>query len=107
MDNNLYNFLAIFAAGIAMAFTRLIPHIAFAKRDLPDIVKFFEKYLPYSLMVILFAFFMSTVKFLKYPFGLPEILALIVGGILQFWKNNIILSLSIGSILYLFVVRYI
>lgn len=34
MDNNLYNFLAIFAAGIAMAFTRLIPHIAFAKRDL-------------------------------------------------------------------------
>lgn len=107
MDNNLYNLLAIFAAAIAMAFTRLIPHIAFAKRDLPNLVKFYEKYLPFSLMAILFAYCMSTVKFFKYPFALPEIIALIIGAILQVWKKNIILSLSIGSIIYLIIVRYI
>lgn len=107
MNNTLYTLLAIFAAGLAMAFTRLIPHIAFAKRDLPDIIKFYEKYLPFSLMAILFAFCMSTVKFREYPYGLPEIIALIIGSILLYWKNNIIFSLSIGSVLYLVMVRYI
>ena len=97
MSNNLYTFLAIISAGIGMVICRI----------LPKIVKFYEKYLPFSLMAILFCLCLSTVKFSIYPYGFPEILTLLIVGVLQFWKKNVILSLFLGTAIYLVLIRYV
>ena len=101
MSNNLYTFLAIISAGIGMVICRILPYIIFANGKLPKIVKFYEKYLPFSLMAILFCLCLSTVKFSIYPYGFPEILTLLIVGALQFWKKNVILSLFLGTAIYL------
>ena len=67
MSNNLYTFLAIISAGVGMVICRILPYIIFANGKLPKIVKFYEKYLPFSLMAILFCLCLSTVKFSIYP----------------------------------------
>ena len=107
MNNNLYTFLAIISAGVGMVICRMLPYIIFANGKLPKVVKFYEKYLPFSLMAILFCLCLSSVKFSVYPFGFPEILTLLIVAALQFWKKNVILSLFVGTAIYLIIIRYV
>ena len=107
MSNNLYTFLAIISAGVGMVICRILPYIIFANGKLPKLVKFYEKYLPFSLMAILFCLCLRTVKYSIYPYGFPEILTLLIVGALQFWKKNVILSLFLGTAIYLVLIRYV
>ena len=107
MNNNLYLFLAMISAGIGMIICRILPYIIFANGKLPKLVKFYEKYLPYSLMAILFCFCLASVKFSVYPYGFPEILTLLIVGVLQFCKKNMMLSLFLGTAIYLVLIRYV
>ena len=52
MSNNLYTFLAIISAGVGMVICRILPYIIFANGKLPKLVKFYEKYLPFSLVEV-------------------------------------------------------
>ena len=105
MNNNLYLFLAILSAGVGMAICRLLPFIIFANGKLPKLVKFYEKYLPYSLMAILFCYYFASVKFSVYPHGFPEVISLIVIILLHIWKKNVMLSLFLGTVVFLILGR--
>ncbi len=107
MNNNLYLFLAMISAGIGMIICRMLPYIIFANGKLPKLAKFYEKYLPYSLMAILFCFCLASINFSVYPYGFPEILTLLIVAILQFWKKNMMLSLFLGTVIYLILIRYV
>ena len=88
-----------------MAICRLLPFIIFANGKLPKLVKFYEKYLPYSLMAILFCYCFVSVKFSVYPHGFPEIITLIVITLLHIWKKNVMLSLFLGTVVFLILGR--
>ena len=88
-----------------MAICRLFPFIIFANGKLPKLVKFYEKYLPYSLMAILFCYCFASVKFSVYPHGFPEIITLIVITLLHIWKKNVMLSLFLGTVVFLILGR--
>lgn len=105
MNNNLYLFLAVLSAGVGMVICRLLPFIIFANGKLPKLVKFYEKYLPYSLMAILFCYCFVSVKFSVYPYGFPEIITLIVIILLHVWKKNVMLSLLLGTAVFLILSR--
>ena len=88
-----------------MVICRLLPFIIFANGKLPKLVKFYEKYLPYSLMAILFCYCFASVKFSVYPHGFPEIITLIVITLLHIWKKNVMLSLFLGTVVFLILDR--
>ena len=88
-----------------MVICRLLPFIIFANGKLPKLVKFYEKYLPYSLMAILFCYCFASVKFSVYPHGFPEIITLIVIILLHIWKKNVMLSLFLGTVVFLILSR--
>ena len=88
-----------------MVICRLLPFIIFANGKLPKLVKFYEKYLPYSLMAILFCYCFVSVKFSVYPHGFPEIITLIVITLLHIWKKNVMLSLFLGTVVFLILGR--
>lgn len=88
-----------------MVICRLLPFIIFANGKLPKLVKFYEKYLPYSLMAILFCYCFASVKFSVYPHGFPEIITLIVITLLHIWKKNVMLSLFLGTVVFLILGR--
>ena len=88
-----------------MAICRLLPFIIFANGKLPKLVKFYEKYLPYSLMAILFCYCFASVKFSVYPHGFPEVISLIVIILLHIWKKNVMLSLFLGTVVFLILGR--
>ena len=88
-----------------MVICRLLPFIIFANGKLPKLVKFYEKYLPYSLMAILFCYCFASVKFSVYPHGFPEVISLIVIILLHIWKKNVMLSLFLGTVVFLILSR--
>ena len=88
-----------------MVICRLLPFIIFANGKLPKLVKFYEKYLPYSLMAILFCYCFASVKFSVYPHGFPEIITLIIITLLHIWKKNVMLSLFLGTVVFLILGR--
>ena len=88
-----------------MVICRLLPFIIFANGKLPKLVKFYEKYLPYSLMAILFCYCFASVKFSVYPHGFPEIITLILITLLHIWKKNVMLSLFLGTVVFLILSR--
>ena len=88
-----------------MVICRLLPFIIFANGKLPKLVKFYEKYLPYSLMAILFCYCFASVKFSVYPHGFPETITLIVITLLHIWKKNVMLSLFLGTVVFLILSR--
>lgn len=88
-----------------MVICRLLPFIIFANGKLPKLVKFYEKYLPYSLMAILFCYCFASVKFSVYPHGFPEVISLIVIILLHIWKKNVMLSLFLGTVVFLILGR--
>ena len=89
MYSSLEIFIIILVISLSIIITRTLPHIIFSKRDLPNILKYYEKYLPFSI----------------YPYGIPEILTLIVLTILQVWKRNLMLSILLGTIFYLLILN--
>lgn len=82
MNNNFYIFLVIIFVGVGMVICRILFYIIFVNGKLFKIVKFYEKYFFFLLMVILFCFCLSIVKFFVYFYGFLEILILFIVGVL-------------------------
>jgi branched-subunit amino acid transport protein AzlD len=93
------------AAGLATVITRALPALVFAGRDVPPVVSYLAKVLPPATMAMLVVFCLRKVSVITQPFGLPELLALAATGALWFWRKNVILSVLVGTALYMVLLR--
>ena len=48
---------------------------------------------------------LKSVEIFSYPYGIPEAVSCIVIVVLQWWKENTILSVLAGTFLYMFLVQ--
>lgn len=88
--------------------TRAIPFILFpAGKKIPKAVQYLGKVLPPAVIGMLVVYCFKSVSPLESPFGLPELIAGIVVVILHVWKRNNLLSIGVGTILYMVLVQYV
>ena len=83
---------------VCVQFTRLLPFWIFpANRPIPDYIRYLGKVLPAAMY--------KNVDVLSGYHGLPDFIAgaLVLG--LHFWKKNMFLSISAGTIFYMFLVQ--
>ena len=73
----------------------------------PDIIVYLGKVLPYAIIGMLVVYCMKDVKFLQYPYGLPEIIACVAVAALHIWKRNSLLSIGVGTVLYMLLVQLV
>ena len=64
----------------------------------PDIVLYLGKALPTSVMGMLVVYTFKETVILSYPYGIPELIALIVTVGLHLWKRNMLVSIGVGTI---------
>ena len=50
---------------------------------------------------------LKGVSVTAFPFGLPELIAIILVAVLHYWKSNMLLSISCGTVVYMLMVQFL
>ena len=101
-------FLLIVVAMIATMLTRFLPFVVFRKsKNSSEILLLFQKAMPLAIMVILVFYTLKGVDFSKLPFGLAEILAISLTIFLHLRFKNVLLSIILSTIFYMFLVQIV
>ena len=103
-NNEIY--LAIIVMSLTNYLTKLFPFIFFIKKDPPNIIVFIETYFPPVIMTILIFYSVKDINFTVYPYGIKELIAIIFTATIHIWKNNYLVSIFGGTMLYMFLVQY-
>lgn len=101
-------FFIVAALTAATVITRFVPFIIFPKgKKVPDFVVYLGKILPFAAVGLLVVSCFSGVSFLKYPYGLPEIICVAVAALLHWKKGNTLLSIGVSTVLYMILIRFV
>ena len=105
MSAELYLILAIAVIATVTVLTRALPFLAFGKHELPATVKYLGNALPPAIMVILVCYCLKNIDVTRSPHGLPELLACTAVAVTHLWKKNMYLSIIIGTVCYMILLR--
>ena len=88
--------------------TRAIPFILFPEgKEIPKAVQYLGKVLPPAVIGMLVVYCFKSMDITSAPFGIPEIIAGVVVALLHVWKRNNLLSIGVGTVLYMSLVQYV
>lgn len=99
-----------FAVGVIALVTillRFLPFWIFRNRETPKFVAYLGRVLPYAIMGMLVVYCLKGVTPLKYPYGLPELIACALVALAHIWKRNTLLSILTGTVAYMLMVQLI
>ncbi len=87
---------------------RFLPFVIFSKgRKVPEVVAYLGRVLPYAVMAMLVVYCLKGISFVKMPFGLPEMISVVLVVVLHVWKRNTLLSIVGGTICYMVLVQMV
>lgn len=88
--------------------TRALPFILFPpNKETPQFILYLGNVLPFAAISLLVVYCLKNVSLLSSPHGLPEGIAIVCIVILHLWKNNVLLSIGGGTLLYMALVQFI
>ncbi|MBQ4431004.1 MAG: branched-chain amino acid transporter permease [Synergistaceae bacterium] len=96
----------VMISGAVTVLLRFLPFIAFGKKR-PEFVLYLGRVLPPSVMAMLTVYCLKSVDVLRGSHGIPEALACVLVVILHVWKRNTLLSITAGTIAYMFMVQFV
>ena len=82
-------------------FTRLCPFL----KPIPPVIQYLGKVLPPAVIGMLVIYCLKAVSITSYPYGLPEFIAVAVVILLHVWKRNNLLSIGVGTVLYMVLIQ--
>ena len=98
--------LIILVMGIVTLATRIFPVFIFGRNEqVPDFVLYLGRVVPYTAMGLLIVYCLKDVSIFSGSHALPEIISLVVVSVTYLLKRNTILSVVIGTILYMVLVQ--
>ena len=104
----MHDVLLIVVAVLVTMATRFLPFLIFGEnRKTPPIIEYLGKVLPFAIMGMLVIYCLKDVSLLRYPYGLPELLACAAVVVLHVWKRNSLLSIGGGTVCYMLLVQLV
>ena len=98
--------IIIVVMGLATMATRLLPVLIFGRNEnVPDLILYLGKVVPYTAMGLLIVYCLKDVSVWKGSHMIPEMIALGVVSGTYIWKRNSILSVVIGTVVYMVLVQ--
>ena len=100
--------IMIAVVAVATFATRAVSFLVFRKgKEIPPKILFIGRVLPPAIIGLLVVYCLKSTSVLSYPYGLPELIAGITVVILHVWKRNILLSIGVGTILYMALIQMV
>lgn len=88
--------------------TRALPFILFPdKKETPKYILYLGKVLPFSVIGLLIIYCIKNVSFVAAPYGIPEAIGILCTVVLHLWKNNTLLSIGGGTLIYMVLVQLV
>lgn len=106
MTNTLQILVTIAAVALATFATRVLPFMCFGSREPPLMLLTIEKNLPPMILLLLVIYCLKDVQWIASPYGIPELFSIGIVAGLHFWKRNVMLSIFIGTLLYMVLVQF-
>lgn len=90
-------------------FVRGFPFAFFSRKgkEPNKVVLYLGDVLPPAMMALLLVYCLKDIFVIKYPYGIPEIICVLVAIVLHKLKRNTFLSISVSTILYMFFVQVV
>lgn len=103
-----HSVMIIVVVSICTYFTRAAAFLLLGgKREVPSSVKYLGKVLPPAIIAILVVYCLKGINPVSFPFGLPEIIAVLCVGLLHIWQRNNLLSIGLGTIIYMVLIQLV
>ena len=94
----------------SMAFTtmalRFLPFLVFGKNT-PQCITYLGKVLPQATIGFLVIYCLKDISLTSGSHGLPEVVAGVMVVVMQTWKRNAVLSILLGTVVYMFLIRIV
>ena len=74
-------------------------------KKVPDFVQYLGKALPAAVMGMLVVYTFKDTIVLSYPYGIPELIALLVTVGMHLWKRNMFMSIGAGTVVYMILIQ--
>lgn len=98
--------IMILVAALCTFATRVAPFLLFnGKKPIPPIVRYLGEALPPAVIALLVVYCLKNVQWIAGSHGIPELLCIAVTALLHVWKRNNLLSIGVGTALYMFLVQ--
>lgn len=98
--------LTIAICSAATMLTRFLSFLVFSgRRPTPKIVTYLGKALPGALFGMLIVYCLKDTAFISAPFGIPELIGILLTAVLQIWKKQPLLSIAGGTAVYMLLIR--
>lgn len=100
--------LMILSIAAGTMITRFLPFVLFPEnKKIPTVVDYLGKVLPASMIGMLVVYCLRNCTFFSAPFGIPELSSIIVIVVLHRWKKNVLLSIGLGTVMYMSIIRFL
>lgn len=100
------SFLIILLVAITTFATRVIPFLVFPKgKAIPKTVQYLGKVLTPAVIGMLVVYCLKNTSLLSSPYGIPELVSMVVVAVLHIWKRNNLLSIGAGTVLYMVLIQ--
>ena len=108
MPNYKHALIVILVIGAVTAATRLLPALVFSRDEkVPQIVLYLGRVIPFTAMGLLIVYCLKDVSVFTGSHGLPEAISLAVVSGTYLWKRNTVLSVVLGTALYMALVQFV
>ncbi|MDD4642834.1 MAG: AzlD domain-containing protein [Erysipelotrichaceae bacterium] len=98
--------IIIVAIAAGTIITRFLPFVIFPEHKTPSHhLLYLGKALPPSMMGLLVVYCLKDVNITIAYHGLAELIAIIIIVILHKWRENVLLSIALGTIVYMILVK--
>jgi len=105
MGELIYPLAMIGVMAVATFPTRALPFLLLRGREKHPLLVYLARVLPAAVMTILVLYAVRGIELGQAPHGLPELLALGVTAGLHVWRGNTLLSIGVGTGLYMAVLQ--
>lgn len=100
--------LTIGAVVLGTMTTRFLPFLIFpGSKPTPKYVQYLGKVLPYAVIGLLVVYCFKGVSLTTGFHGIPELLGTLSVAGLHLWKKNMLLSIGVGTIVYMLLVQLV
>lgn len=106
--SSLQALMMILVIALVTAALRFMPFIIFSgDRPVPKFVTYLGRVLPYSIMAMLVVYCLKGISFVTAPFGLPELISVVLVAVLHVWKRNTLFSIICGTVCYMVLIQVV
>ncbi len=106
MLNSTESFIIILMIIASSFITRFLPFILFSKKNDSKYISYLGSVLPYASIGLLVVYCLKSITPLNAPYAMPELIAIVCIFALHYWKGNTLLSIGIGTAVYMLSVQY-